>query len=84
MVPRFLSLSPFRFLLSLCSFATLSLLALAPFFPPLSLLATFCRLLSFYAFPRCTIIEFAELKAPPPSLHYVTLWGLLSFIQIAF
>ena len=38
----------------------------------------------FLSFPRCTIIEFAELKAPPPPMHYVILWGLLSFGQILF
>ena len=48
------------------------------------LLLLFVAFLSFYSFPRCTIIEFPELKAPPPPMHYVTLWGLLSFGQILF
>ena len=48
------------------------------------MLLLFAVFLSFYSFPRCTIIEFPELKAPPPPLHYVTLWSLLSFVQIAF
>ena len=47
-------------------------------------LLLFVALLSFCSFPRCTIIEFAELKAPPPPMHYVILWGLLSFGQILF
>ena len=35
------------------------------------LLLLFAAFLSFFSFPRCTIIEFAELKAPPPPLHCV-------------
>ena len=57
-------------------------------FPSLSFastnFATFCRCFVFLSFPRCTIIEFPELKAPPPPMHYVTLWSLLTFGQIAF
>ena len=72
---RFLS-----FLHAIIEFPSLSF----RFFPTSLLVATCCRFLSVFSFPRCTIIEFAELKAPPPPMHYVILWGPLSFGQILF
>ena len=82
----FLFFLSFLFFMSFLSFLFfVSFLHAIVEFPSLSfaslLVAAF---VVFFSFPRCTIIEFAELKAPPPPMHYVILWGLLSFGQIAF
>ena len=75
---------PFASFLSLrptCRYAFPRSRSLSAAFPTSLLCVAF---LSVFSFPRCTMIEFPELKAPPPPLHYVTLWSLLSFMQIEF